>query len=75
MRDPSIPKTTGWFGNPGFQTERQETHEGQPVSNLILGLLIRQFIEGVKDKDFKHDQDSKGRSFSLLPLGVAEDCH
>ncbi len=30
-----------------IQTEPQETHEGPPISNLILDLLIRQIMDGL----------------------------
>ncbi len=54
--------------NPLIQIEPHEPHEGQPVVNLIFGLVIGQIIEAFKHKDFEHEDHIKGRTAALLLL-------
>lgn len=43
-----------------IEIESQEPHERQSVSDLMLRLIIRQIIEGLKNEAFEHQYGIKG---------------
>ena len=63
------------FGNRDalIEIEPLEPREREPVADLLLGLIIGQVVQGLKDEDFKQQHGNKGGVAALLPLGAAKD--
>jgi len=56
-----------------IQIQPQESHEGQPGTDLIFGLVIRQIIEGLEDERFEHQHGIKGWPSPFFPLGATDN--
>lgn len=55
------------------QIESQESHEGQTVTNLVLGLIIGQVVQGLQDENREHQHGIKGGTAALFPRGAAKN--